>query len=87
MRATRLSVGSRNESDGPGAWTEPGRAPVLQAIQQAAADVKRGPADRRSPSPPLGEPSETYAAADIELPIPIRCDGMDHPIGEYSLTW
>ena len=23
MRATRLSVGSRNESDEPGAWTEP----------------------------------------------------------------
>ena len=37
MRATRLSVGSRNQSDGPGAWTEawPGAGP--EAMKQAAA--------------------------------------------------
>ena len=37
MRATRLSVGSRDESDGPGAWTEPCQTPVLPAMKQVAA--------------------------------------------------
>ena len=28
------SAGSRNESDGPGTWTEPGRAPVLGQVNK-----------------------------------------------------
>ena len=36
MRATRPSVGSRYESDSPGAWTEPRQAPVLRSMKQVA---------------------------------------------------
>jgi hypothetical protein len=30
-------VGSRNESDGPGTWTEPRQTPVLRSMKQVAA--------------------------------------------------
>ena len=29
-------MGSRNESDDPGAWTEPRQAPVLRSMEQVA---------------------------------------------------
>jgi hypothetical protein len=33
----QVSVGSRNESDGPGAWTEPRQTPILRSTKQVAA--------------------------------------------------
>jgi hypothetical protein len=36
VRANATSAGSRNESDGPGTWTEPGQAPVLAQVKQVA---------------------------------------------------
>src|SRR5665648_1127227 len=45
-RATRRVVGSRVESDNPGAWTEPRQAPDLRSMEQVAAG--RAPAEKRA---------------------------------------
>jgi hypothetical protein len=41
----QVSVGSRNQSDGPGAWTEPRQTPILRSTKQVAAVLAR--ADER----------------------------------------
>ena len=77
MRATRLSEGSRCESDDPGTWTEPRQAPVLASMKQVAdegASLRRLPQmPALSPcprSPRLAARRALVSAAPYDYPTP-----------------